>query len=214
MTKVSDHNSPSPQVVSRLLPHRSTAAISAAPSMSRFPTAPFSPEQRRGGCDIRVIRGSQQKGHARNHAWLSCQSVPGPPFGGITRIRFKGSAPKQFGALSATRLPRTFFLAQNKTPVNEVNAAYAAHFSMTRNAIGAAAARGQPADENLSPACCRLYVAVENGHPFPILLFPHGSGIVGTGHILAFVGAFDLHLVRRDDDIFFIGEHVIIADLE
>ena len=77
-----------------------------------------------------------------NHAWLSCQSVPGPPFGGITRIRFKGSVPKQFGALSATRLPRTFFLAQNKTPVNEVNAAYAAHFSMTRSAIGAAAARG------------------------------------------------------------------------
>ena len=77
-----------------------------------------------------------------NHAWLSCQSVPGPPFGGITRIRFKGSAPKQFGALSATRLPRTFFLAQNKTPVNEVNAAYAAHFSMTGSAIGAAAARG------------------------------------------------------------------------
>jgi hypothetical protein len=26
-----------------------------------------------------------------NHAWLSCQSVFGPPFGGITRIRFKGS---------------------------------------------------------------------------------------------------------------------------
>ena len=69
-----------------------------------------------------------------NHAWLSCQSVPGPPFGGITRIRFKGSVPKQFGALSATRLPRTFFLAQNKTPVNEVNAAYAAHFSMTGSA--------------------------------------------------------------------------------
>ena len=56
-----------------------------------------------------------------NHAWLSCQSVPGPPFGGITRIRFKGSAPKQFGALSATRLPRTFFLAQNKTDMSEVN---------------------------------------------------------------------------------------------
>src|SRR5437016_1329360 len=56
-----------------------------------------------------------------NHAWLSCQSVPGPPFGGITRIRFKGSAPKQFGALSATRLPRTFFLAQNKTDTSEVN---------------------------------------------------------------------------------------------
>jgi hypothetical protein len=43
------------------------------------------------------------------------------PFGGITRIRFKGSAPKQFGALSATRLPRTFFLAQNKTRLCEVN---------------------------------------------------------------------------------------------
>ena len=94
MTKVSDHNSPSPQ---------------------------SAPEQRRGGCDIRLIRGSQQKGRARNHAWLSCQSVSGPPFGGITRIRFKGSAPKQFGALSATRLPRTFFLAQNKTQLWEVN---------------------------------------------------------------------------------------------
>jgi len=43
------------------------------------------------------------------------------PFVGITRIRFKGSAPKQFGALSATRLPRTFFLAQNKTDTSEVN---------------------------------------------------------------------------------------------
>jgi hypothetical protein len=53
-----------------------------------------------------------------NHAWLSCQSSP---FGGITRIRFKGSAPKQFGALSATRLPRTFLLAQNKTDTSEVN---------------------------------------------------------------------------------------------
>jgi hypothetical protein len=37
MAKVSDHSSPSPQ---------------------------SSPEQRRGGCDIRVIRSSQQKGHA------------------------------------------------------------------------------------------------------------------------------------------------------
>ena len=95
--------------------------LSAAPSMSRFPTAPFSPEQGRGGCDIRVIRGSQKKSRALDHAWLSCQSVSGPPFGGITRIRFKGSAPKQFGALSATRLPRTFFLAQNKTHPSEVN---------------------------------------------------------------------------------------------
>jgi hypothetical protein len=43
------------------------------------------------------------------------------PCVGITRIRFKGSAPKQFGALSATRLPRTFFLAQNKTDTSEVN---------------------------------------------------------------------------------------------
>jgi hypothetical protein len=30
-------------------------------------------------------------------------------FGGITRIRFKGSAPKSFGALSAYWLPRTYF---------------------------------------------------------------------------------------------------------
>jgi hypothetical protein len=43
------------------------------------------------------------------------------PCVGITRIRFKGSAPKQFRALSATRLPRTFFLAQNKTDMSEVN---------------------------------------------------------------------------------------------
>jgi hypothetical protein len=26
----------------------------------------------------------------------------------------------------------------------------------------------------------RLYIGMENGHPFTIFLFPHGSGIVGT----------------------------------
>jgi hypothetical protein len=34
------------------------------------------------------------------------------------------------------RLPRTFFLAQNKTDTSEVNAADAGHFSMTGSAIG------------------------------------------------------------------------------
>jgi hypothetical protein len=47
------------------------------------------------------------------------------PFGGITRIRFKGSP--AFARLSAKRLPRTFFLGQNKTGINEVNAACATH---------------------------------------------------------------------------------------
>jgi len=64
----------------------------------------------------------QIKSHARNYAWLTLA-----PFGGITRIRFKGSAPKSLGALSAKRLPRTFFRGQNKTGINEVNAACAPH---------------------------------------------------------------------------------------
>ena len=40
---------------------------------------------------------------------------PGPPFGGITRIRFKGFVYD----VSAIRLPRTFF--QNKTGSQQVN---------------------------------------------------------------------------------------------
>jgi hypothetical protein len=45
------------------------------------------------------------------------------PCVGITRIRFKGSPAlfEQSAGLSATRLPRTFFLAQNKTDTSEVN---------------------------------------------------------------------------------------------
>jgi hypothetical protein len=43
----------------------------------------------------------------------------GPPFGGITRIRFKGSPAKSTG-LSATRLPR-IYLVQSKSPRGEVN---------------------------------------------------------------------------------------------
>ena len=81
-----------------------------------------------------------------NHAWLSCQSVSGPPFGGITRIRFKGSAPKQFGALSATRLPRTFFLAQNKTQLWEVNRCICC--TSRHN-------RGNPRAQCLQPNCQR-----------------------------------------------------------
>jgi hypothetical protein len=65
---------------------------------------------------IRLIRGSQTK-----RPCVASRMAELTPFGGITRIRFKGSAPKQFGALSATRLPRTFFLAQNKTDTSEVN---------------------------------------------------------------------------------------------
>jgi hypothetical protein len=75
--------------------------------MSLIPVAPFVVSKKNKPC--------------AEIAWLSCQSGSGPPFGGITRIRFKGSAPEQFGALSATRLPRTFFLAQNKTDTSEVN---------------------------------------------------------------------------------------------
>ena len=43
------------------------------------------------------------------------------PFGGITRIRFKGSAPKPFGALSAIAAPPHFSLGENKTRICEVN---------------------------------------------------------------------------------------------
>src|SRR5207247_7754656 len=70
---------------------------------------PFSPEQGRGGCDIRVIRGSQKKSRALDHAWLSCQSGSGPPFVGITRIRFKGS-PASHRTLSHCGSPTVCFL--------------------------------------------------------------------------------------------------------
>jgi len=40
----------------------------------------------------------------------------GPSFGGITRIRFKGFDRHFSPIISAKRLPRTFFLGQNKTP--------------------------------------------------------------------------------------------------
>ena len=113
------------------------------------------------------------------------------------------------------------FLVENKTRLCEVNDERNCRPSVvdglqTWNLIVARRLKRleTPYAVRLLLACRRLYVGVENGQPFPILLFPHGSGVVGTRHVLAFVGAFDLHLVRCDDDIFFIGEHVIIADLE
>jgi hypothetical protein len=45
-----------------------------------------------------------------------CPCGIAPPFGGITRIRFKGFVYD----VSAIRLPRTNFF-QSKTPVREVN---------------------------------------------------------------------------------------------
>jgi hypothetical protein len=54
------------------------------------------------------------------------------PFGGITRIRFKGSSNLDLSAIAA---PPHFFLVQNKTLQCEVNA-HAAHFGKTANIFG------------------------------------------------------------------------------
>src|SRR5216110_1988725 len=122
--------------------------------------------------------------------------------------------------LSAKRLPRIFFLGQNKTRPSEVNnvricsaPVSGARLGVSRNALQA---RKNPG-ENLSRGfrgCFFLYIGVENGEPLTVLQFPDGPGVVGARGILSIQRAIDLHLIGRNDDVLFIGEHVEIADLK
>ena len=62
-------------------------------------------------------------------------------FGGITRIRFKGSVAS--ATLSAMRLPRIFYFVQNKTRLWEVNvcAPYFGRTAHVVNRVGVPAAK-------------------------------------------------------------------------
>jgi hypothetical protein len=79
---------------------------------------------RKSFVSIRVYSWLKQKSHVRRIAWLKSpvRHRTLAPFGGITRIRFKGFDRPFAPIISARRLPRTFFLGQNKTGLGEVNA--------------------------------------------------------------------------------------------
>ncbi len=68
-------------------------------------------------CNSRVHK---TKGHARKIAWPSLA-----PFGGITRIRFKGSP--VFGRTLSQAAPPHSLLSQNKTRTSEVNCSHDGH---------------------------------------------------------------------------------------
>src|SRR5215472_14869650 len=130
-------------------------------------------------------------------------------FGGIIRIRFKGS-PASYRTLSHCGSPAVCLfprigLAQAKSTTSKKCGHplwTVTNLRIQLDPVLKGSEKPQVVRRLL--ASCRLYVGVENGHPLPILLFPHRSGIVGTGHILAVVSAFDLHFVRTDNYIFFI----------
>src|SRR5437773_11702809 len=85
----------------------------------------------------------------------------GPPFGGITRIRFKGFVYD----VSAIRLPRTF------------TRSYGSRSRSQR--VKARSALPAPS------LFFRFHIRVKNGHPRALLLFPDGPRIVSTGGVLA-----------------------------
>ncbi len=60
------------------------------------------------------------------------------------------------------------------------------------------------ADENLSRrfrGWSFLHIRVKDRLPFPLLHFPNGAGVVGTGLVFPIVCAFDGHLIGRDSCI-------------
>src|SRR5438445_4599870 len=131
------------------------------------------------------------------------------PFGGIIRIRFKGS-PVNLPDSQPTRLPRIICF-QNKTGSLQVNARKNCSGVCTKRRILERRLAQAPLQLWLAAPCsllfslplgCRLFhIGVENGLPSALCHFPNRSGIEGAGGIFSIIGPFDNDLVGAHDGI-------------
>ena len=99
------------------------------------------------------------------------------PFGGITRIRFKGSSSWTSQPL---RLPRSIELRIRPDPAKSTEHMVRAS-ARTRRIRDVMPAAKLP-NENLSAGWSLFDVRVENREPVGAFLFPDASGIIGARH--------------------------------
>src|SRR6266540_3563125 len=148
----------------------------------------------------------------RKIAWPGLAS-----FGGITRIRFKGSPipPSRNRTLSQAAPPH-LILGQNKTETTEVNKSGP---RVWRARESRRIRRGQYAIDSIRRprrllrtrfgCLCLLHVRVKDRLPFSLLFLPDRGGVVVTGLVFPIVCAFDSHLVCRDDFLEVVGLFVL-----
>src|SRR4030095_2325298 len=129
------------------------------------------------------------------------------PFGGITRIRFKGSSNWTSQPL---RLPRIVELRLR--PGLEKSTRHTVCTSAPTGGICERGACSQTANENLSSGRRLLRVRVKDRLPLSILFLPDRGGVVRPRLIFSVVGAFDRHVVGGDNCVGSISHDFVIAD--
>ena len=117
------------------------------------------------------------------------------PFGGITRIRFKGSSDVRTSQPCGS--PALQF--QNKTGTAQVNGVNLAPELYVRSGLSLL-------------RCFLLRVRMENRQPIVALFFPHRTGVKSAAGVLPVIRAFNFHCVGRDDHVFLVRERAEVAD--